>query len=747
MYTNNVNRITGLSGIDTDTLVDQMMNAESAKYNKMQQSVQWKQWQQDAYRKASKMIQEFESKYFKGDKSTNFRYTEAFQNFKNSVKNADGTDSDAVTVESSSIKGNYELEIEQLAKASSITGSSSVTGSLLSKNSITDMIDKLQDGDKIKVELDGVVKTITIDDLDLVDDTAFIDNLNDKLKTAFGTEQDANGNTVQKVSVSDQGGKLSFDTSLGHSLKLTDATKRTEDVSKYVGFDSSLFQDGKVSADTNTSLRVQVGSDYYDVDISLKSGDDYKAVTSKIQKALKKAKSVDATGNPINGTNGSQTVKDISGSLSASLDKDTNTILFKNNNSSEDVSITFSAGDSVFSESGTTVLNHTGAFGDMGLTSGATNKLNLDSKLKNSLGITTAQSVTINGVDIDIDPEESMSSFINKVNKSDANVNLSYDKTTQKFKLESKEMGSTSQITVSDPDGFLLNSLKIDPNNTANVVQGQDSIFYVDGVKTTRTSNDVEIDGLKLTLNKTTATGSPIKIGSEYDTDSTFDKIKSFVDDYNTLIEALNLNINEKRTKSGKYDHYEPLTEAQKSELSDKEIEQWEEKAKTGLLYRDENISSFLSKMRTIMYKTVDVGGGRKLGLYELGITTSDDYKDNGKLVIDEKKLREAIKTDGDAIQTLFTKPNEGIADQLSKVIDDTTGIKGSLRIKAGIEGTASDIDNLISDELDDLSDRMKLEKQRLYDKEMKLYQMFASMESAVNKQNNQLQALQSMMG
>ena len=46
------------------------------------------------------------------------------------------------------------------------------------------------------------------------------------------------------------------------------------------------------------------------------------------------------------------------------------------------------------------------------------------------------------------------------------------------------------------------------------------------------------------------------------------------------------------------------LTDDQKKEMSDKEIELWEEKSKEGLLHNDANITSFLGDMRMVdVYK------------------------------------------------------------------------------------------------------------------------------------------------
>ena len=68
------------------------------------------------------------------------------------------------------------------------------------------------------------------------------------------------------------------------------------------------------------------------------------------------------------------------------------------------------------------------------------------------------------------------------------------------------------------------------------------------------------------------------------------------------------------------------------------------------------------------------------MSLHDLGISTTMNYKDNGKLVIDEKKLREAISEDPNKVHQLFNKkPTDdknpidgGIAVQFRKMVGDT---------------------------------------------------------------------------
>ena len=106
------------------------------------------------------------------------------------------------------------------------------------------------------------------------------------------------------------------------------------------------------------------------------------------------------------------------------------------------------------------------------------------------------------------------------------------------------------------------------------------------------------------------------------------------------LIESLNSQVKEKQ-----YRDYTPLTDEQKKEMEEKEIEAWEVKAKSGLLRGDTIIQSVLSNMRSNMYSKGSGSSTEFDMLFKIGITTSSKTSDNGKLEIDEDKLRAAIVT------------------------------------------------------------------------------------------------------
>ena len=101
-----------------------------------------------------------------------------------------------------------------------------------------------------------------------------------------------------------------------------------------------------------------------------------------------------------------------------------------------------------------------------------------------------------------------------------------------------------------------------------------------------------------------------------------------------------------------RYNDFPPLTEEQKSEMSEKDIELWEEKAMSGLLRNDSILQGIVYDMRKALNDRV---AGVDIGLSDIGITTGKWYE-HGKLYLDEDKFRKTIAEEPDKVEELFMK-------------------------------------------------------------------------------------------
>lgn len=318
-----------------------------------------------------------------------------------------------------------------------------------------------------------------------------------------------------------------------------------------------------------------------------------------------------------------------------------------------------------------------------------------------------------------------------------------------------------------DEDGNTTTSTMTE--KTEYSVQGKDAIVSVryagsdDIVELHRDSNTFTVDGLTIgvkgTFGEYNTNGKlvvdedeAVEISADVDVDKLMDTIKSFVTEYNEIVDMVNTELTTKHEKD-----YTPLSSEQKSELSDDEIEKWEAKAKSGLLYGDSDLRSLSMDLRTVATSYV-------WQLEQVGINVSSSYSDNGKLSIDETKLRSALETDPEKVQNLFTatagedadgKPiYNGVATNLKSVMDKyvkTLGsqeTKGILIRKAGSKSSAlSMTNNTYYDQLqsiekliDSLNDRLKTERDRYV-------KQFTSLETLISQMNSQSSYLSSMSG
>ena len=199
IYTSSTNRLTGLSGIDTDSMVDKLMYAESAKLFRYQRNLQWKQWQQNAYRTVIDQFKTFQNKWFSATSmSTNLRYSSAFSKYTSSVTGKDGEESKAISVTKSTGDVSYEIEVEQLAKYDTYKSTGNVVSKIsgnFDKAAVAEAINKNGKAE-FSVTLDGISKTITFTKDDFADGGAagviidtgdFESAFNNKLADAFGT--------------------------------------------------------------------------------------------------------------------------------------------------------------------------------------------------------------------------------------------------------------------------------------------------------------------------------------------------------------------------------------------------------------------------------------------------------------------------------------------------------------------------------------------------------------------------------
>jgi flagellar hook-associated protein 2 len=368
-------------------------------------------------------------------------------------------------------------------------------------------------------------------------------------------------------------------------------------------------------------------------------------------------------------------------------------------------------------------------------------------------------SFKINGKEFDMDSTYTLERMMNTVNGSNAGVKMSYDTIRGTFSMESTEVGAKNAIRFEDPDGFLSNAIGL-----RNETSAKDAIISLDGVATSRETNNFTIDDMDISLTDD-AVGKEFTVEVKRDTSKTMEFVKNFVEEYNKLVDTLHDAYGTSRPKSDKYTYYEPLSDDEKEAMKEADIEKYEEKAKEGLLYRDSILSGIGASLRSMLYEPMEMENGESISLFEIGITTEYDTSGGyGRITIDETKLGKALEEKGDAVIELFTKASdvgysdtynraerrktEGIAYRIEDIIKDATSTtNGTLAQKAGIEKTSTVTENELSRMLEQQDQRIADMLKMLTDKEDSYYAMFSKLETAMTQANSQMASVQSMLG
>lgn len=470
-------------------------------------------------------------------------------------------------------------------------------------------------------------------------------------------------------------------------------------------------------------------------------------------------------------------------------------------------------GDTLSINSGT--LNVIGKGGIFGIDRGASNRVNTSKTLgelygldETSIGFTGLQAVQnedgsdkldengnklyaleINGVKIgEYSVDTTLGTIMNDINKNEkAGVKVSYSTTSNQFVFTSTHGGSGGQIEIGDDGANLAaklfgaveydgqgNIAKVRGHGVANyqgkefsVIQGQDAQMeaYVNGVKTTLTSgtNTFDIDGFKVTANGTfeaTNASERVTFDKKVDADKIVDAVKSFVEDYNKVLAEINKQYS---TQPDHKNTYKPLTDDQKADMTEKQIEEYETKAKQGLLFGDNDLGNLSNALRFVFSNS---------NLDAIGVSVSTSYSDRGRITLDETKLRSALASDPDAVAEAFTAPLEQKqvtnSDGSTSWVDDTSSggaisrlkvrldkyaattgaTKGILIEKAGSQYSPTALlQNMMQDRIDSYDDVIDTLTDRLNDKIDFYTSKFSKLETLIAQMNSQSSYLSSLGG
>lgn len=369
--------------------------------------------------------------------------------------------------------------------------------------------------------------------------------------------------------------------------------------------------------------------------------------------------------------------------------------------------------------------------------------------------------LTVNGVSIGkYNKDTALETVLNDINSNtEAGVSVSFSKTTNQFVFTAKETGAGGRVEIGGELGERLFG-KVNVTDKDHYTAGQDAKFTatINGQKMefSRSSNTFDLDGMSITLNGTFEVKdgeTPVTFSSKTDTDKIIDVVKTMVEDYNAIVSEVKKAYSDMPLEKSDGSRYKPLTDEDKADMTESEIKAYEEKAKTGILFMDRDLSSLYSALRS----AVAPGGSDGSFLRSIGIKTS--YEDGlTTLSLDENALRESLEQNPDQVKDAFTKSKEngaasdGLMASIQKVTDRyaaTTGAtKGILIEKAGSKYSPSAaLNNTLLEQMKDIDKQVDKWQAKMSDKVDYYTNKFTQLEMLIAQMNSQSSSLAGMMG
>lgn len=824
------------SGIDRDSIIEQMTAGTQSKITNQKNKMTSLGWKQEAFQAVSDKMLALQDNYFSFASGTNLKYPSMFaKNQITAMGDSDITKFVSATGSSNMLDYLSILGVKQLASSSTLQSASKGTSSIhtgITQDSLTNPVykssllqgrqlrfgtysgdqyqsagiftfpssykDKDGDGKDITVSIDYTIDldaAVEVDGVTMTGGEKLAMQLNKALsQSGIKSGEDSISDVMEfvyadgKMNLQTKAGKTtnlvinsssSALTALGYNPKNADGTDKTvSDGISLSEFNENQKQlnDTYVNRQTMTQyltgkkLTISFGGQTKEIEL-VKSGDtfaDLDDLKDIIQGRLNQAFGTDnikvaggtrygADGNPVIGTDGNPVIDPLSFELGSNASSNQTLTVTSDNAEIRNV---------------------------LGIQKGASNKLNLEGSIRDNidklipdgpdaeakraqfLNSLETDGLVINGVKISgVTADTSIQGMIDKINTNkDVGVKASYLSSTNQFVLISSETGSGREIQLEGASADIFGAVKDAAGNytDGNFEMGKNAqvlVSYGNGISTMieSSSNTFDLEGLRVTVSQEfgnvtqDASGvwnsdrsKAVTFSAKADVDGVTETVKKFIEEYNEMIKEINTQVTTRPDKA-----YGPLTEEQKDEMSEKSIENWEKKAKQGLLYNDATMRALSLDMQGVLTNLMANGANYK-DLEEMGITISDDYLDGGTITFDEAKFKAAMTSDPEKVSNVFTGGGD-IKKGLASIIEDTLtpyatkyanrngNSYGRLIEEAGSEKIPLSImNNQIYKDLKEMQSVLDTLNARLASEQDRYISQFTTMETLINQMNSQ---------
>lgn len=784
------NMITGLaSGMDTEAMIEGMVQGYKQKILQLQKNKTTVQWQQESYQSISNKLVEFSRKYMSYSSTTNLM-SAAF--FNNSMLTS--TKGDYANLITATGKSNSEIiinSVTNLAKAAQAYNSITAPGTSVDDvsgaitTSASEALDFSQD---VNIsDLEGSLTltygtqniTISFDEQELLGENSdgsgniSADKLKDAIVKKLGETTIGSVAANERIDVKVENGQITFGDAyisgatgkLADTLKLKDKLEADGKVESLgvTGIDAAsqvnraeYLSDKTISVTLNGTTKTIALQDVLKPDSNGSWDKAYENFETNLNEQLKKAFG--------DGTVTADVTQD--GKLSFTVQKKGSTLSVQ---SSVDEFMGFDGGMTSYLDTSKSLKALGTLEADGKLTLAGATLTGTDKGVDENGEKIYEYTMTINGETMTFDQNATIDKIMNAINASDAGIQVSYSKLTNQFNLVSDETGKASKIETTDGD---LGEALFGDLSGQNTVYGDDAVFTAtinDQTTTyTRSSNTVDLDGLKVTLEgefkpiyKKDENGKPtteidgtqgVTFTSKTDSSKIVETIKQMVADFNAIATEVKKAYSDMPLQQSNGDKYEPLSAEDEADMTENEIKAYEEKAKTGILFMDRDLSSLYSALRDAVVNNSNAAYLRSIGIttsYENGLTT---------LSVDETKLTEALESDLDGVRNAFTSSkdtgssSDGVMAALQDVIDryaSTTGAtKGILIERAGSKySPTASLKNTMLSKMQDIEEQISRWQEKMNNQVDYYTSRFTQLEVLINQMNSQSSALAGLTG
>lgn len=705
-------RMTGLtSGLDTESIVNQLMSAQRTKQTKVENKKQKLEWKQEIWKGLNTKIYGFYK-----DSLSKMKYSSNY-----STKKASVSDSTKLTATASTkaAAGSYKVEINKIASAQYVTsgklnykdtdGKTAKTATSSTKLSELGMssgtVLKLEVGDKssaLEVKDDTTIK----DFVDFCSNAGLNATFDEKQQRFFLSSKDSGEKNSFKMSangyssiITDDGTTVNGQTivnNLNDAVGLTNLTSEQKSTYNSIVY-GAISSNKEISSDDITTLQTLAKSSA-DAEANSKATAFYRAKLEKnYTLSDEDAKAIEDKYN----ANDTLTNEDKATAIQKEKDEKKKADIDKQMATDE-------------SKAAITTLVESGI---------------------------TAQNVSDAGLD-----DASQYTFESKTERDNVAKEAVNNAVTAYNKVASKGITSTNSalaaLGLQNVDGSAVS----ESSNPLGMVvtEASDTKIVYNGATLKSNNTSIEVAGVTLNLLGTTAAGETVNVTVSNDTSAVYDTIKEFITEYNSILKTMNTYYGAASASS-----YEVLTDDQKKAMSDDEVDKWNTKIKDSLLRRDSTLSGLISTMKTNMMGTVTASNGKTYSLANLGITTSaNNYNEGGLLHIkgdeddDEfadstNTLMQMLEEDPDTVKEVLSGLASNLYDSLNKKMGTTT-LSSALTFYN---------DKEMASQLSDYKKEISDWESKLSDMEEKYYSQFSAMETALAKIQSQQNTLSSYLG